>query len=304
MTTGSKSGHVRYAVLAFALAAGAVPGRSFAVPVFTTAGEEATAGTRNDETLAEYLAGAGTVPSPAEMRSPTASPEFGEFGIDTPLASPPPKANPAPVNRSHASAGTPAIDDDLALKQLFRQVVKVHVDPTGPRLTAQDRTRRIGAQEASLGDKEFVTNAEAMVKDAMVSALEKGVVAFSLTDLGDISLTLTGERRSLIINGVEVFSLTDTDSEKSALHRQENRYAGMTTASAAASTPAMISQADSSSEHVPQMIGVLREFLTDPITIIAALGWLILWEILEGVRSSRRRRPHRRSRRAKARSAS
>lgn len=294
MTTGFKFCSARRAISSFALAALLLPGGSFATPLYTApSDEEETGAVSVDEFLPEVPTGTSVRPASPDAKTALAALDLGEIALDGIGASRRLKPDFAVGGRFGAAPGAPASDEDMQLMLLFRQVINVNVEAGLPRSTGRERLRRPGNPAAGLSELEFVTAAEAMVKEAVVNALEKGVVSLALADLGDITLTLGTDHHTLYVGGSEWLTLRDTDAGKSAMRMEEARYTG--SSAGYGLDPVERPVVDESNEHVSQFLNIVREFLTDPITIIAVLGWFILWNVFESVRSSRRRGPRRRS---------
>ena len=168
--------------------------------------------------------------------------------------------------------------------------------------------------------REAVENALKLIRDSVID--EGDMVNFSIVGV-DFTLTLSGGQRSLMVNGSEVWPtiLYDYLNEEvrqgpsvmapAAMQWQGGQSVGGGGGSSqpwasAHSSPSQseIPRGAGSTDGIPLIVAKVLEFVTDPMTIIAALGCLIFWmayEIASAVRERRRlRRYHRREARARA----
>jgi hypothetical protein len=259
----------------FALTLATVMGiESFAAPIFRDANAETPVAPQN-----EFFRRAESPPEVIDTKAP---PPITEF--DAPRAYESPQArrlslDRAPVAGQNDYLSLPGHDADTRLNQALQKLINVNTDPASKPAASRERSRRDGAQDSGLGELEFVTAAEAMIRDAVVSAMEEGIASLPLAGLGEFSLTLGGDRHTLSFNGSELFSLALSDGgyQKTPSEPRETRSAGSATAMT-----------------LPRIIAVIRELVTDPMTISVALGLLIVWRVLEREQSDRSRRHSRR----------
>jgi hypothetical protein len=139
------------------------------------------------------------------------------------------------------------------------------------------------------------------------------MVNFSIVGV-DFNLALGGGRRSLTVNGSDMWPTMAYDPLNEEVRQGPSvltsaalqGVAGQSAGGIAGSAQPWASvQSSAIPSEIPLIAAKVREFMTDPMTIIVAFGCLFLWmayEIASAVRERRRRRRyHRRHARARAR---
>lgn len=280
------------------LAVAVMAGGSFATPVLTGAGEEAAAVTKRDDRRVDFLPRAGNRAADFELKFSPPTSEFGGSRVDELAPGRRLGTDHAPLARPNASSGPSGRDDSIPPKQPLRELVNVNGDPAGAPPAARERLRGDGAPDSRPRETESRPG-DGTARDAVVSAPDKGMANFSLPGFGDVSLALSANRRSLLVNGFELplRGLFDTENQKPSLERPDDRTVGTATTFA---RPPAIPEGDRLADNPRQLMGMVLEFLTDPVTILVVLGWLSLWlfsEIVQSVRQRRQRHQRKRLRR-------
>ena len=256
----------------------------------------------------------------------TPPPAIDEIRFDNPMPGRKPGLDEAAASRLGATPGAPVNigtafgEDDALRNQSLRDFGNPSVNPAGAPATGLERARRGGATESGSGGSIPLNPAQAMLRDAVDNALklvrdsivdESETVNFSIVGV-DFNLALGGGRRSLTVNGSDMWPTMPYDPLNEEVRQGPSAVTsaamqGMAGQSAGGIGGSAQPWASAESSPVPSEIPLIaakvREFVTDPMTIIIAFGCLFLWmayEIASAVRERRRRRRYRR-RHARAR---
>ena len=197
-----------------------------------------------------------------------------------------PRAHDASVSRS----------GDISLQQLLRDYGYPGYQPAAPRVGG-DRARQRDALDGGRAvQPEFSMATEAMLRVAAVNVLElmsdsssneRDAVMLFVAQFGGFRAMLRAELQSLVDSVSDLVPLAlseDTWSESAAtrmaaVQRQQSQFTGATMLSG--QPPVVPRPEESRVDIVGFFVSMLREFLTNPIAIIAACGTLILWKSLD-----------------------
>jgi hypothetical protein len=301
---------VRGVISGLLLASGAIAFESLATPVITGGGENSLVAPRRDDLL-----------------RPLPAPPIDEIRVDE--AVPGRRSGPDGTlwDRLGASPGLPGNygsgfgQGDTLRNQLLRDFGNASANPAGAPAAGWERGRSGGTSELGRGGSDYASPAQAAYREAVDNALklvrdsvldETDSVSFSMAGV-DFSLTLGGGRRSLTVNGSDLWpasllgGLWTEEARPESSMKVPATVQGQGIQSAAAgerSAQATATSQDSGgAQGAPLIIEKVREFLTDPMTIVVALGGLIIWLSFEMSAAVRERRRRRRSQRAQRREA-
>jgi hypothetical protein len=291
------------------LTSGVIALESLATPVIT-GGEGSIAVPRRDDLLP-------ALPAPAidEIRVdevvPGRRPIPGGVALDSPDASPGLPGN----------YGSGFGQGDTLRNQLLRDFGDASANAAGAPAAGWERGRSGSTSELGRGGSDFMNPAQAAYREAVANALklardsvldETDSVSFSMAGV-DFSLTLGGGRRSLTVNGSELTPASllgglwteeaRAESSMKVPATMQGQGVGLAAATERSAQSSAASQESGGAQGAPLIIEKVREFLTDPMTIIVALGCLIIWLSFQMSAAVRERRRRRRSQRAQRREA-
>lgn len=274
------------------LAVAIMAGGADATPVLTD-GQAVPAVPKVDDRRADSLPGGGAGAGILEFKSPASTWGFGELPV---YQIPPARMSgpeQAPAKLRNAAPRSAAHDGDIH-KPSLPETGDVNAFSAGTPVDARERPRREGTQEVRPGGSGVAGTAEPTVRDAIVGALDNDGINFTLPGLGDVNLTLSADRRSVLVNGSRMSSLVPYDTGiESALQRAETRSAATGTAFAGSS---QFPEGDRWAGDPGSLMDLVSRFLTDPVTITVASCWLIAWLGFEYLQFWHLRRQQRRQR--------
>ena len=304
-------------------------------PVLIGEGDEIVAAPQSEDRPADIVRRTDRQLVESDPLTPPPAPQIHETRGDEAVSGRRPGFDDAGTGRPWAAPGLPGNygnafgQGDTLRNQLLRDFDNPSAHPAGAPATGAERARRGGATESDPGGSSPLNPAQAMLREAVENSLrlvrdsvidEHDMLNFSIVGV-DFNLTLSGGRRSLTVNGSDVWPtmLYDPLNEElrqgpSVMARAMQGQGGQSAAGGGGSAqpwasaqsspnPSEIPRAAGSTDGVPFVVAKVREFVTDPMTIIAVLGCLVFWmgyEIASAVRERRRLRRHRR-REARAR---
>jgi hypothetical protein len=314
---------VRYAVSSLLLASGVVAFDSVADPLLIGDRQEVFAASEGDDRMPEVLARAERDTAPIDGPSPPSPLVIDEIRFDGGALGRRQNRNNAPQNSLEVAQGLPGNvgntfgQGDLFRNPLLRDHGNADANPAVAPAAGSEQGRSAGVREP-------VNAAEAMLWEAVDNALkllresvvdETDTMSFSIVGV-DFSLALSGGRPTLLVNGSDLWpsllngSLMEearpvsTVSAAAALQEQSMHSGALT--GGAASSPGMsaeIPRGSDSKGDIPFIIDKIWKFVTDPLTIIAVVGALLIWFSFEISNSIREQRRWRRLQRRKARRA-
>jgi hypothetical protein len=251
----------------------------------------------------------------------TPPPAIDEIRFDNPPPGRKPGLDEAAASRLGATPGSPVnFGTAFGESDTLRDFGNPSVNPAGAPATGLERARRGGAPESGSGGSIPLNPAQAMLRDAVDNALklvrdsiidENEMVNFSIVGV-EFNLALGGGRRSLTVNGSDMWPTMSYDPLNEEVRQGPSAVTsaamqGMAGQSAGgiggSAQPWASAQSSPVPSEIPLIAAKVREFVTEPMTIIVAFGCLFLWmayEIASAVRERRRRRRYRR-RHARAR---
>ena len=211
--------------------------------------------------------------------------------------------------------GNPFGQGEGLREQLLRDFGSAVANSAGASGADLERARR-GDPRPGPGEPDPLNAAQAMINDVVENTLklirdavfEDGeIVNFSLAGV-DVNMTIVGGRGALIVDGFDLWptifsgSMNDPARGESATTTKQEGVrdpdANLGPAQALATAQGL-----DDTLTVPVAIAKIRDFLVDPMTIVAALGCLIVWFSFAMSSAIRERRRRRRSRRRRARAA-
>jgi hypothetical protein len=252
-------------------------------PVLTSpAAQEAPPAVQDEQQITQHRP-ATTPPLPA------AAPVELPVTIDEPVllanfTAPPPRPSSAPSPRRNAVAA----EIDLQLRQILRRLSELFADPAGAPVHGRGRTGWEGVLEFGRGEVYFFGFGSAMARDPLASAPQLSPASFPAPSYGYEEFTYApiGGRRSLSSD------LPQPAYAEAYAAPAPSDYTSARAAGAASAQWEPSTQGAGSAAHLAPFIDTFREVLTDPVTLMVAFGWLMLWLFLETVQwgPSRRRR--------------
>ncbi len=315
---------VRCAVSGLLLASGAVAFDSVADPVLIGDRQEVFAAREGDDRLPEILARAERDTPPIDGPSSSSLLAIDEIGVDGGALGRRQNWNNAPQNGLDVAQSLPGNfgntfgQRDLFRNPLLRDYGNARTNPAVTLVAEGEQGRSVGAREPVNAAQamlwEAVDNAVKLIRDSVVD--ETDTVSFSMVGV-DFSLALSGGRTTLLVNGSDLWPMllngslmeearpVSTVSAAAAL-QERSIHSGPLTGGGAASlleTPAEIPLASGSKGDIPSIIETVRGFVTDPLTIVVAVGGLLIWLSFEISNSIREQRRWRRLRRRAVRRA-
>lgn len=277
-------------------------------PVLIGEGEALLAAPHSDGRLPEIVSRSDRRLVEVDPLTPPPTPELDEIRGDEAVA-----------GRFPGNFGNAFGQGDTLRNQLLRDFANPSTNPAGAPATGVERARRSGPTESGSGGsvplspaqlllREAVENALKLVRDSVID--DSDAVNFSVVGV-DFNLTLSGGQPSLVVNGSDVWPTILYDPQNEEVRHGPavmngpggqsaagNWGSGQQWASAQSSATASdIAVGIGSTDAVSLITAKAREFVSDPMTIIAILGCLIFWigyEIASAVRERRRMRRHRR----------
>jgi hypothetical protein len=194
----------------------------------------------------------------------------------------PPPTRPGSQSPRRSAAGA---EIDLQLKQILRQLNQLFGDPAGAAIGSQRRNGWDGAQDAGRGDIYFFGFGSTMTRDPLASAPQLGPANFPSGGHEEFTFSPSGARRS---HNSDLPQPVYGESYSASAQRDYTSAR----ASVASAQWAPLPQGAGAAEHLTPFMDSFRDVLTDPVTLMVAFGWLMLWLFLETVQwgPSRRRR--------------
>jgi hypothetical protein len=314
---------LRCAVSSLLLASVVVAFDSVAEPVLIGDRQAVFAAPEGDDRLPEILARAERDTPPIDgpsFRSPLV---IDEIRVDGSALGRRQNWNNAPQNSLDVAQGLPGNfgntpgQGDLFRNPLLRDTDNAGANPAVAPAAGSEQGRSAGAREPVNAAQamlwEAVDNALKLIRDSVVD--ETDMVSMSIVGV-DFSLTLSGGRATLLMNGSDLWptllnaSLMEesrpvTTVSAAAALQERSIHSGPLTGGAASlpETPAEIPLGLDSKGDIASIMEKVREFVADPLTIIAAVGSLLIWLSFEISNSIREQRRWRRLRRRAARGA-
>ncbi len=203
--------------------------------------------------------------------------EFGEFVYGDFARPRRPGLKPAPNNRQSVPAHEPGLEGGNPLNPVFRRFVDVNSDQPGAAGPDRERGRRDRARESNPDGPELIWTAENQIKDAIINAIGEGAAALSQAGYADFSVSLRGDRRTVNYDGIELFSLLRYDAGND---RQPPPAQAVRSANAQAPHEVDRNYGPAAASGL-SLTGLIREFLTDPVTLAVALSLLVIWKVSE-----------------------
>lgn len=308
---------LRYAVSSLLLASGVVVSDSVADPLLIGDRQEVFAASEGDDGLPEFLARAERDTAPIDGPSSRSPLVIDEIRIDGSALGRRQNWNNASQNRLEVAQGLPGNfgntfgQGDVFRNPLLRDTGNAGANPAVAPAAGSEQGRSAGAREPVNAAQamlwEAVDNALKLIRDSVVD--ETDMVSISIEGV-DFGLTLSGGRATLIVNGSDLWptllngSLMEESRPVSTVNaaaalQERSIHSSPLTGGAASlpETPAEIPLGLDSKGDIASIMQKVWEFVADPLTIIAAVGGLLIWfsfEILNSIREQRRWRRLRR----------
>lgn len=317
--TQIKSRGVGRAVSILLLAAGAAALEAFASPVQIQDAEELIAAPRGDERPADL----GAVPEKRAGVDPSTLPlpvVIDEIRGDETAPGRRPGWDGTLLNRLGGATGSPGNygsvfgQGETLRDQLLRDFGVTAGYPGSEPASGQNQPRRSGAPQsltpAQVMLQEAVESALRLIRDSVVD--ESDTVSFSVVGV-DFNLTLSGGRSVSVTSDVwptlaqspfsdDARPLAMTGGSARGSRQSSGMQGGGGPSPAHASPPpSELAQEAGPGLGGPLIYEKLREFATDPVTMVVVLGCLFAWLAYEFSSAVRERRRSRRARRRAAR---
>ena len=252
---------------------------AWANPVLTSpAAEEPAVPAKSEQKIADNRPTLTQPPLPAASAEPIVA--VDEAALLRNFTPAPARPTPQSPRRSAAAA-----EIDLQLKQILRQLSHLFADPAGTTIAGRGRSGWDAAYDAGRGDIYFFGFGSAMARDPLASAPQLSPANFPSGGYEEFTFTPIGTRRSFSSD------LPQPAYGDSYAASAQSDYTSAR-AVAASSQWAPLPQGAGAAQHLTPFIDSFRDVLTDPVTLMVAFGWLMLWLFLETVQwgPSRRRR--------------
>jgi len=275
MSTALVLSWVRVACFALALVTAAATVRVYAMPILVGAdalnpqalnAEKSSWLERGEETLTlhEYRGTSGLTFDPAAGRTGSSQDALlhGEPGSDRMVAT-----------RGGTAIQRPLTQEDKLFSDLYRNFSLAQSEIDESHAKSQEKNRKDNGAEPHSGDTGFVLSAENFVKTAMTTAMENDILHLSQQELEEMAFSLGMLRQSLRAELPQILAASPAeDNGDSDAPKQQ----GLPAASHVSTATGEDQGSGGVVGRGARLSELIRDLLTEPVTIMIVLGLLVL----------------------------